>query len=91
MSIDSEIQDDPRPNRHERRRRAALGRKSGVNIERDDRVYPLEVIADAAGFSVPTLRRLAAKRKIIITHVSDRRVGVRGRHYHEYLDQCPVS
>jgi predicted DNA-binding transcriptional regulator AlpA len=60
------------------------------NIDLDDRVLPLREVADAADISVVTLRRrIADGSGPKLTRVSDRRVGVRGRHYREWLDtQC---
>jgi predicted DNA-binding transcriptional regulator AlpA len=52
-----------------------------------DRVYSFQHFAAFVGVSVPTLRRLIAKGDgPPITHLSERRVGIRGRHGSAWLD-----
>jgi predicted DNA-binding transcriptional regulator AlpA len=52
-----------------------------------DRVYSLAFIADLAGISLATLRRLIrAGDGPQLTRISERRVGIRGRHGTAWLD-----
>jgi len=52
-----------------------------------DRVYPLAYFADLAGVSLATLRRLIrAGDGPQVTRLSERRVGIRGRHGTTWLD-----
>jgi predicted DNA-binding transcriptional regulator AlpA len=52
-----------------------------------DRVYSLAYFADVVGISLPTLRRLI-NRGVgpQLTKLSERRIGVRGRHGTAWLD-----
>jgi predicted DNA-binding transcriptional regulator AlpA len=57
-------------------------------VDFDDRIIPLPEIADASDLSMATLRRrIADGTGPKITKVSARRVGVRGRHFREWLDR----
>jgi predicted DNA-binding transcriptional regulator AlpA len=53
----------------------------------DDRIIPLAEVADASDLSIATLRRrIADGTGPKITKISERRIGVRGRHFREWLD-----
>jgi predicted DNA-binding transcriptional regulator AlpA len=69
-----------------------LAKPATQNIDADDRVHPLREIAAAVDISVVTLRRrIADGSGPKLTKVSDRRVGVRGRHFREWLDLRAVT
>jgi hypothetical protein len=53
----------------------------------DDKVYTFDVLAECGGFSVDTLQRqITAGIGPTVTRLSPRRVGIRGRHWREWLD-----
>jgi hypothetical protein len=51
-------------------------------------VYPFEEWCALRGISVPTGRRIVAAGKVKVTHLSERRIGIRSDHDLEYLDSC---
>jgi predicted site-specific integrase-resolvase len=53
----------------------------------DDVVMPFNEWCQVCGFSPATGRRLIARGDITVTRLSDRRIGVRGRHHREFLDR----
>ncbi len=61
-------------------------------IADDDRIYPLDVVAHAADVSLATLRRCIKDGSgPVVTRVSLRRIGVRGRHYCAWLNDRASS
>jgi predicted DNA-binding transcriptional regulator AlpA len=65
-------------------------KENALTVDFDDRIFPLSEIADASNLSIATLRRrIADGTGPKVTQTSERRIGVRGRHYREWLDtQC---
>jgi hypothetical protein len=51
-------------------------------------VYPFAEWCTLRGLSVPTGRRLVAARRVKVTYLSERRIGVRSDHDEEYLTSC---
>ena len=57
----------------------------------DDRVYPIPIIADVGGFSPWILRReIKAGRGPVVTRLWVGRIGIRGRHWRQWLDSRAV-
>jgi hypothetical protein len=73
-----------------RRKRRRLDHKP--NIGPDDRIHSFEDCAAAADLSPATFRRqVASGQGPIITRLSQRRLGVRGRHFCAWLDARAAS
>jgi hypothetical protein len=54
----------------------------------DDEVRSFRAWCEACGISLATGRRIVKSgRGPVITHLSDRRIGVRGRHHRNWLDE----
>jgi hypothetical protein len=57
----------------------------------DDEVRPFRAWCEACGISPATGRRMIKSgRGPVITRLSDRRIGVRGRHHRNWLDERAV-
>jgi hypothetical protein len=66
-------------------------RRTHNGLIEPDRVYGFDVCADLADISLPTFRRqLKSGTGPQVTKVSDRRLGVRGRHLSAWLDSKAV-
>ena len=75
---------DARDLKKERRaRQRAQAALSGALV-----VYPLNEWSMLRGISVPQARRLIADGRVKVTHLSERRIGIRSDHDLEYLDSC---
>jgi hypothetical protein len=62
------------------------------NITPDDRVHSFHECAAAADVSPATFRRqIASGRGPVVTRISPRRVGIRGRHFCAWLDSRAVG
>jgi hypothetical protein len=53
----------------------------------DDAVLPFVDWCWLLGISEATGRRIIGRGEITVTHLSDRRIGIRGRHHREFLDR----
>ena len=51
-------------------------------------VYTFKEWCALRGFSEATGRRLIASKQVKVTHLSERRIGIRTDHDQEYLDSC---
>ena len=60
--------------------------KTYAAVWADDEVRPISVWCATDGISPSTARRLIATRKIAVTHLSDRRIAIRGRDRRQWLD-----
>jgi hypothetical protein len=69
--------------KEEQDRRTQQRAQSGALV-----VYPFKEWCVLRGISVMTGRRLIAAGKVRITHLSERRIGIRADHDREYLDGC---
>ncbi len=80
------------PNRHERRRAAALERRETDNVTtaiQPNRVRTFPETAEIAGISLATFRRiLKAGKGPRVTAVSEKRRGVTDRDREAWLEEC---
>jgi hypothetical protein len=92
IPLGSEV--DVQPSRQIKSARAqaigvAMTEKSKQSDWSDDEVRSFRAWCETCGISPETGRRIIKSGQgPLITHLSDRRIGVRGRHHRHWLDKC---